>query len=287
MYDDAEVTIWHPETETMRAAGRLTMRTASLSFSQDQQVAYKVGEGYSGWIAMYRQPLLISDTAARPDVMPKQYQSRYQSFVGVPLMVSDRFVGTLELSNRQRNAFTQRDVALLQTIAGQAAAAIEAARLYRDQRTRVEELNGLQQIAEAMSQLAEPAELYGQLTQRIAHLMGVDLCGVLLYDEDEGLFRSQTPFYGLPDSLMAKYRLALEPGSDLHNAWQFQAWWYTNDAASPLLPALRLEETVPAITLRQVLGQRLTIDELHDQKGDPLTVEGILGIVVDVRNSRV
>ena len=51
---------------------------------------------------------------------------------------------------------------------------MQAARLYRDQRARVAELDGLQQISEAMSQLGEMSSLYAQLTQRIANLMDVE-----------------------------------------------------------------------------------------------------------------
>ncbi len=112
---------------------------------------------------------------------------------------------------------------------------MQAARLYREQRARVAELGGLQQISEAMGQLGELSSLYGQLTQRIASLMDVELCGILIYDDNEQMFRSQPPFYGVPDSLIAHYRLAVMPGTELYTIWHHQPWWFTNDAKSPLI----------------------------------------------------
>ncbi|NLX08376.1 MAG: GAF domain-containing protein [Chloroflexi bacterium] len=251
-FDRAELTLWQPETQTLKPLGRAqhAFKTGLLnSPEKEAETAYPLDEGYGGWIALYRQPLLISDVSARSDVLPRAVDADVQSYVGVPLMIGDRFTGTLELNSRQPNAFSQGDVSLLQAVSGQVAAALEAARLYQEQATHVAELSGLQQIAEAMSQLGEPSELYGQLTQRIAHLMGVELCGVLLYQEDEQNFRSQPPFYGVPDSLVQPYRLSISEASPLYPIWRHQAWWFSNDPESPVVRALALDEVLSAIDL--------------------------------------
>ena len=254
-YDGAEIALWDAPAGVLRPAMRSAVRTptGSLIPPDDKlDAVYQPGEGYGGWIALYRQPLLIDDFAARSDVQPQPWQARFASYAGVPLMAGDEFVGVLELVHHEVGGFTQRDIALMQTIAPQAAAAVQIARRYQAQTARVTELGGLQQIADAMSQLGEPEEIYGQLTQRIAALMDVELCGVLLYDEDEQTFRSQPPFYGAPDSLIAHYRLALAPGSDLANIWRHQAWWFTNDPESEIIQALGFDDLRSAMTLNAV-----------------------------------
>jgi PAS domain S-box-containing protein len=255
-FDSAEITLWDPETETLRPVGQaraVRTPTGSLAMPAEQpDVAYRMGEGYSGWIAMYRQPLLIGDVTSRTDVLPKSFDASFHSYVGVPLLVGDEFIGTLELVHQERNAFGQRDVALLQTLAGQVSATLQAARLYHDQSARVSELGGLQQIAEAMSQLGEPSEMYAQLTQRIANLMDVELCGVLLYHEDERMFRSQPPFYGVPDALVEHHQLSLVPDTELYTVWHHQPWWYTNDPDSPLVQAMGFDDLRSAMALNAV-----------------------------------
>ena len=62
-------------------------------------------------------------------------------------------------SHGTRSAFDHEDMALLQAVAGQAAIAIENARLYQSQAERVAELSGLQQIASAMTS-STPAQNY-------------------------------------------------------------------------------------------------------------------------------
>ncbi len=243
-FDNAEVTLWNADTQTLRPLRNLTE-------TDGEEIIYQVGEGYTGWIAMYRQPLLIGDIGSRTDVFPKRFRRDFQSYIGVPLVIADRFIGTLELIGHIRNAFSQRDVALLQTVSGQVAAALEAAILYRDQKSHVAELSGMQQIAEAMSQLSDPAELFGQLTERIARLIGMELCGVLLYDSDDQIFHSQTPFYGVPNSLVRNYRLAIAPESELYAIWN-KPWWGTNDPDAPVLRTMGLDDITSAITINSL-----------------------------------
>lgn len=254
-FDSAEITLWSPDTETLRPVPRSVVRTRSgriIPSEQSRDTVYRLGEGYTGWIAMYRQPLLINNVSGRTDVAPKTFAGEYQSYIGVPLLIGQRFIGTLELMRAERNAFSQRDVTLLQAVAGQVASALETARLYQEQATRVAELDGLQQISAAMSQLGETSELYAQMTQRIAALMRVDICGVLLFDGTERAFRSQPPFYGAPDSLVRDYYLAVVPDTELYNIWNHQPWWFTNDPASPVIQAMGFDDLRSAITINNM-----------------------------------
>ncbi len=254
-FDQAEVLLWHAETQTLRVVGRSAKlsATGSLILPEDQEpVAIPVGEGYSGWIALYRQPLRIDDAPARPDYALRPGQMPFQSFVGIPLLLDDRLVGTLELTRRTPDAYSPGDVALLQAVSGQIVAAVEAARLRTEQAARMHELSGLQHISGAISQLGDPQQLYAQLTQRIAFLANVELCGIMLYDPDEETYRSQAPFYGAPESLVRGHRLEMTPGSDLYEAVMHRPWWYTNDPASPVTAALGLDDVQSAIPLRRV-----------------------------------
>lgn len=254
-FDSAEVLLWHAESQVLRTVGRSNKlsATGSLIPPEAQEPAdCPVGEGYSGWIALYRQPLLVNDTSARADYAPRPGQQPFESFLGIPLLLDDRLVGTLELTRRTPDAYTQQDVALLQVIAGQIVAAIEGARLRTEQSARMHELTGLQHISAAISQLGDPEQLYAQITQRIAHLANVELCGIMLYDPDEDIFRSQPPFYGVPESLMRGHRLEMPPGSELYDALMHRPWWYTNDPDSPVTAALALDDVQAAIPLRRV-----------------------------------
>ncbi len=207
-FNSAEVTLWYPEIADA-AAGRAQCGThANRPPDADRAAINRIVTGWAKVTLVgsriYRQPLLVGDVGARTDVVPKAYRGDFQSYLGVPLLVGDQFVGTIELMHRERHAFSQRDIALLGAVTGQIASAVQAARLYREQVRQLDELEGLQQIAAAMSALGSPHALYAQVTQRVAQLLGVEICGVLLYDENTQVFRSQPPFFGVADTLISR-----------------------------------------------------------------------------------
>ena len=254
-FDAAEVLLWQADSQTLRTVGRFTQLTATGSLippEAQEQATVAVGEGYSGWIALYRQPLLVNNATARDDYALRPGQQPFESFLGIPLLLEDRLVGTLELTRRTPDGYTQKDVALLQAIAGQIVAAVEGARVRSEQTARMHELAGLQQISAVISRLGDSRELYAQLTQRIAQLAGVELCGIMLYDPDEEVYRSQPPFYGVPESLTRGHRIEMAPGSELYDALMHRPFWYTNDPDSPITAALGLTDVQAAITLRRV-----------------------------------
>jgi PAS domain S-box-containing protein len=69
-----------------------------------------------------------------------------RTWVGVPLMVYERLIGWLSLHHSEPGAYTQHHAALVQTIANQAATAIENARLYGQAR-RLAALEERQRLA--------------------------------------------------------------------------------------------------------------------------------------------
>jgi GAF domain-containing protein len=92
---------------------------------------YKMGEGFTGGIAARRESLLVPDIEKHPTIKAVHTQlgekSYVRSFVGVPLLVGDRLVGTLELVSTEPNRFDDHMQQLLETISLQAAVAIETA----------------------------------------------------------------------------------------------------------------------------------------------------------------
>jgi signal transduction histidine kinase len=90
----------------------------------------RVGEeGLSGWVAGSGQPLVIPDVNNDPRYVWME-GSKTQSETTVPILVKGRVIGVLDAQSDQVNAFDETDLAVLQSLAHQAGAAIENARLY-------------------------------------------------------------------------------------------------------------------------------------------------------------
>ncbi|MHB8173693.1 MAG: HD domain-containing phosphohydrolase [Nitrospirota bacterium] len=97
----------------------------------------KIGEGISGYVAKEGKPLLVTDIETDPRFkLPNDLQYTTTSLIAAPLFIKGRVIGVLNINNKQSGeAFTQDDLNLLMTVAGQAAIAVENSNLYKDIRS--------------------------------------------------------------------------------------------------------------------------------------------------------
>jgi len=90
------------------------------------------GDGVAGWVAEYKEPLLITDVEASP-AFATEFFAKYRdkSFLCVPLVLQERALGVLNLTGKgDRKPFTEQDRDFAVAIAGQIAVALENAGLY-------------------------------------------------------------------------------------------------------------------------------------------------------------
>ena len=85
----------------------------------------------AGWIFSHSQPLLVEDALQdirffrEVDVLTR-FETK--NILGVPLRTKDKTLGVIEAINKDKGSFDEEDLRLLQTLAAQAAIAIENAR---------------------------------------------------------------------------------------------------------------------------------------------------------------
>jgi signal transduction histidine kinase len=101
-------------------------------------------EGLIGWAASHVETVLVNDVLADPryvNYFPEQIHTR--SELCVPIRLGDAAVGVLDVQSDHRDAFDDRDVMVLETLAGQIAAAMENARLYQAERAAHQQVRDL------------------------------------------------------------------------------------------------------------------------------------------------
>jgi PAS domain S-box-containing protein len=183
-YFVAEICLWDAAQETMftrGSAGDPTYRAEMGGF-------YGLDEGFTGWIARHREPLLIPDTDARHDVRPRLDlpENPIRSYLGIPLLVKDALVGTLEMISNEVGTYTIQDQATLETFASQAAVAIENARLFEETQRLVEEISLLYQAGQAVTSSLDIAYVLDNVAAAMTQAAGASGSAISEWDREAG-----------------------------------------------------------------------------------------------------
>jgi two-component system, sensor histidine kinase PdtaS len=113
------------------------------------------GEGITGTAAAERAPVMIA-AQAHLDPRFKRFtnlpEEEYESILAVPILAREKLEGALNVRTREPRDFSQGEIELLLAIAAQVAQSIEHAKLYSHAQRRVDELEALARISEAVSE---------------------------------------------------------------------------------------------------------------------------------------
>ena len=151
----------------------------------------RIGESLSGRVAAAGQPLIIEGPEGDPtgDPVYRVVADRYgfQSWLGVPLRERERVIGVLVMQSRTPRRFGPGEVWLLEAFAGQAAVAIENARLFEEERERRRQLEAVREVTVRMAGATDVASLLGLISRLVSELLGVESTAVYLLDEAAGV----------------------------------------------------------------------------------------------------
>jgi len=149
----------------------------------------KVGESLSGR-AVAEGRAVVGHLDTLPGLMPEHLAADrrlgYTHFMGLPLRVGDRIIGVLTF--RARRAFS-RDQEVAEAFAGQAAVAIEHARLYREAAQQAERLRSLARLSQLVSSSLDTDEVLGGIVRAAAALMGVPVVSVWVAEPESETLR--------------------------------------------------------------------------------------------------
>ncbi len=147
----------------------------------------KVGEGVTGRAAATGRPELIAN-ALECDyaVMIPGTHKIEESLVAVPLCYGTRVNGVIVISKLGVEQFDEDDVRLLEVLAGQAAVALENARLYEAQRREAEHLKELLEFSRELATAEGLPEVLARVVELSAKILGSARNSVWLQDPESG-----------------------------------------------------------------------------------------------------
>jgi GAF domain-containing protein len=130
--------IFQREGELMRLAAANGASDAFVDYVEKNPIAVRRGSA-TGRAALERRTVHILDAESDPEyAYGGRSLERYRSIVAVPLMRGDTTIGTFTLWRHHVQAFTSRQIALVETFADQAVVAIENVRLFNETKEALE-----------------------------------------------------------------------------------------------------------------------------------------------------
>ncbi|HTX91939.1 MAG TPA: GAF domain-containing protein [Anaerolineales bacterium] len=163
--------------------------------------------GLSGYIIRKRRTLYLPDTLARG--IEKKYPimraggQPTRSYVGVPLIIGERVVGGISMQSYQPDAYTPEQIRILETIATQAAVAIDNARLFEEIQRRAEQMTALFDIGLVATSGMDMDRILKGLLEKCKQVLPVEAFYIAVFDPDTGLidhplFYDMGEFFDLP-----------------------------------------------------------------------------------------
>ncbi|HID61579.1 MAG TPA: GAF domain-containing protein [Anaerolineae bacterium] len=137
-----------------------------------------------------RKPVEIPDIFADPskeDFWPLARKLNIRACLAVPIMVKEKVIGAISLDRvGDQPPFSTDEVSLCQTIANQAAVAIENARLYEKVTERMREATALYKVSNQLMRTLNLDQVLEKVLGVLQRSFGYLNCAILLVDEEAG-----------------------------------------------------------------------------------------------------
>lgn len=142
-------------------------------------------ESVADRVVREHKAFIREDTSVEQEFETDEYLNRmgFRSYISLPLVCSDRVVGSLHVASNKAKAYGKRESAFLESVAEWLAIAMENARFFQQTHRLLEEQGVLHQLTSEINMLNLDA-LLQRLTKEILNIFKSDCAFVRLHEAD-------------------------------------------------------------------------------------------------------
>jgi signal transduction histidine kinase len=152
---------------------------------------FPLGTGLASKVISSGQPLILGTIEEEiangayfpPEIVEKGSGFYSQSWLGVPIIVNDKVLGLIALSEARPHAYNENHLHLLMTISSNMGVAIENARLFQAERQSVAELAAVNTVSAALVREPDLNALIQLVGEQTRSIFNADIAYVALLDE--------------------------------------------------------------------------------------------------------
>ena len=191
-YDVVLVQLLNDEFDALECALAYTPEgVVSLDAMPDRHLSLSQ-ESLSRWALQNRQTIVVNDVSQDERFLQGQFLPDTGAELVIPLKAGDRPVGTLNLQTRRKNAFTDDDVEMVQSIADQLAVAIHNIQLFDEIRARARDMSALTEISLSLNATLDIGELAARIYHALDRLQQPDRLVFATYSAAQKRIRRRT-----------------------------------------------------------------------------------------------
>lgn len=212
-------------------------------------------ENIAGWAAFTRSPLYVPDFSKDPQHGPNAMPG-VQAELALPLLVRDSVHGVLDIASDKAEPFSNEAIGLLSLFAGQAAIALENARMHSSELRRKRQMELLNLIARSAAAAQDTPQFFSTLADLIADTFEGTQVAIVLINSDSGL--SVPACSGGSEARVDRFELSSRNGS-LAEAFARRTIVAVDDLEArsgwpACFPKTGSEMCVPLVSFGEVLG---------------------------------
>ncbi len=279
---------FHPVTifAMDKAANDAVAQASSVPELAESPARVTIGQGLIGTAVANQATIIVNDTDNDSrfirdfvDVDPAA-TAVTRAEMAIPLMVAGELLGVLDVQSHQVGAFTSVEQTALEALAAEVAITIDQARQLAFQREQAWLTTAQFQVAKALGESVEMEDVLTAVTRLTPMLVGINCCGILLWDEEAAVYRGGQLYGDDAKTAAAFAQLRLPIGAwgaldavhigqeplttQTHPPWRGKLKNYDPGETHTLLPITRKEQILGVMIVSALQGTETTRHELLD-----------------------
>jgi GAF domain-containing protein len=241
--------------------------------------------GATGWVARYRERLVIDEITNDPRIMDTEWLARWglTSYMAYPVVIGAELLAIVALLHSAPIRVPDDAVDVIDMFLGQASVAVRNAQLYREAQRRRDVAETLARIARELTGTLEAERIAELVTHGLVDLLDTRAAALYRYDSETGSLQQLAAYgtgadvvrgvdfkagEGVPGWAIAERKIVMtpdvlrEPRVNLSDELRERV--VRNDIGAVVgVPLLTRDSIVGALALGDRRGREFTVDELQ------------------------